>query len=427
MLTFRAALYLWLVCALCVPTQARAEIASIRADSLPREAAILYALDDAREVEQYSRSYTQKWAYPIAKEDVAARLGKDLGFLRIALQAHPDNAELLLLAGLVAHYAYNLDLDGSYNEAMEALTMAEKHIPLSDVRAAWFRASLLCQTSRPKAGAEQFLSIESAHAWNRLPAAFWDDYMECATVTGMAAHALRAADHLNHLHAKSSNTRAFLTEAALKRFDAFDPAKSYEPRDVWTRAHAGEMTEFTSTTCGVQFRVLDGWKVEDISMKNGGCVAYFSTGPYRGTKRQVEPGILMMVKAPEGDESLEDFARQFSAKGMFVPFTASRCPSERCIALKGVQAGMYGEEGDGHGRIIAFERSQPDYPGLAFEAPWELPKTDGAAGPKTYRPDQIKARMPGKLYYLVVLDTAASTEEPATADLDLFLKDLVAE
>jgi hypothetical protein len=419
--------YLWLVCAVYMSTQARAEIASIRADSLPREAAILYALDDAREVEQYSRSYTPRWAYPIAKEDVAARLGKDLGFLRIALQAHPENAELLLLAGLVAHYAYNLDLDGSYNEAMNALATAEKHIAVSDVRAAWFRASLLCQTSHPRAGAEQFLAIESSHAWNRLPAAFWDDYMECATVTGMAAHALRAADHLDHLHAKSSNTRAFLTEAALKRFDAFDPAKSYEARDVWTRTDAGETTEFTSTTCGVQFRVPGAWRVEDLSMKKGGCVAYFSTGPYPGTKRRLEPGILMMVKAPEGDESLEDFAGRFSAKGTFVPFGASRCPSERCIALRGVQPGMYGEDGDGHGRILAFERSQPDFPGLVFEAPWELPKEDGASGPKTYRPEQIKARMPGKLYYLVVLDAAASIEEPATADLDVFLKDLVVE
>jgi hypothetical protein len=423
----RVALYLWLVSILCPAMQARAEIASIRADSLPREAAILYALDDVREIEQYSRSYTQKWAYPISREDVAARLGKDLGFLRIALQAHPDNAELLLLAGLVAHYAYNLDLDGSYSAAMDALTNAEKRIPLSDVRAAWFRASLLCQTSEPKAGADQFLSIESSHPWNHLPAAFWDDYMECATVTAMAAHALRAADHLNHLHARNSNMRGFLTEAALKRFDAFDPAKTYEPRDVWTTNNSGKAIEFTSTTCGVRLRASDTWKVEDLSFRKGGCVAYFSTGPYRGTKHPLQPGIMMMVKAAGVDESLEEFAGRFSAKGIFVPFPAARCPAEQCISLKGVQPGMYGEEGDGHGRVLAFERSQPDYPGLLFESPWELPKPDGASGAKTYRPYQIKARIPGKLYYLVVLDTAASTEEPATADLDQFLRDLVVE
>jgi hypothetical protein len=39
----------------------------------------------------------------------------------------------------------------------------------------------------------------------------------------------------------------------------------------------------------------------------------------------------------------------------------------------------------------------------------------------------VKGRIPGKLYYLVVLETAASIETAAMVDLDLFLKDLVVE
>ncbi len=135
----------------------------------------------------------------------------------------------------------------------------------------------------------------------------------------------------------------------------------------------------------------------------------------------------MMVKQPEGNETLDEFAKRFTTKGTFEPFPPSRCPSDRCIALKGVQPGMYGKDGDGHGRVIAFERNQPDFPGLLFEAPWELPKSDGGEGLKTFRPDQEKTRIPGKLYYLVVLDTAASIEEPAMRELDSFLNSISVE
>jgi hypothetical protein len=413
----RAAALLFLISALLFVPQSRADVAAIRTDALPQEAAILNALDDARQLEPYSRSYTRDWAFPVPREDALSRLGKDLGFLKIALQAHPDNPELLLLTGLVAHYAYNLDLDGSYDAAMQSLAGAEKRAP-SDLRPAWFRASLLCQTSHPKAGADEFLAIEASRPWDRLPAAFWDDYMECATVTAMTAHVLRAADHLEKLHARKSAMRTILTDAALKRFDPYDPAKTYDSKDVWEARDAGSFVEFTSTTCGVRFRSPSAWTVHDLSLKSGAC---------QGIKSQLHPSILLLVKRAGEDQALEDFAGRYTANGAFQPFTASRCPADRCLALQGVQPRMYGKEGDGHGRVIVFERDQPDFPGLSFETPWELPDAGANDAPNAYRPSQVKARIPGKLFYLVVLDAAASIEEPALKDLDAFLKDLIVD
>jgi hypothetical protein len=46
---------------------------------------------------------------------------------------------------------------------------------------------------------------------------------------------------------------------------------------------------------------------------------------------------------------------------------------------------------------------------------------------KYYRPSQTKQRIPGKLYYLILLDTAASIEEPAMIDFDFFLENLTVE
>jgi hypothetical protein len=409
---------------------ARADAAAIHADRLPQETAVLAALDDATLLEPYSHSWTLKWQYPVAKDEVATRLGKDLGFLTIALKSHPDNAELLLLTGLVARYAYNLDVDGSYDRALGALGQAEKLAP-ADLRSGWFRATLLCQTMQPKAGVEEFLSIESSHAWDKLPVAFWDDYMECASVTSMPSHELRAADHLEKLHAPDSEMRAFLVKTAHSRFDPFDPKKQYEPKELWAGANAGESPDFTSTTCGVRLRAKGNWEINQIGLaKGGGCIAYFSTGPYKATTRKLSPSILLLIQQPIENESLEDFSKKYlkyEDNGKFESLAPSRCPAAACIAMKAVQPGMYKKDGDGHGRVVVFERDQPEFPGLTFESPLQIPKADGGEGAKFYRPNQIQQRIPGKLYYLVMLDTAASIEEPAVKDFDYFLQNLIVE
>jgi hypothetical protein len=88
---------------------------------------------------------------------------------------------------------------------------------------------------------------------------------------------------------------------------------------------------------------------------------------------------------------------------------------------------MYKKDGDGHGRIIVFERDQPEFPGLIFETPMEISKPEATEKITYYRPNQTQQRIPGKLFYLVLLDTAASIEEPAMKDLDFFLKNLTVE
>ena len=50
---------------------ALADVAAIHASALPQETAVLAALDDARQLEPYSHSWTNNWKYPVAKEDVA--------------------------------------------------------------------------------------------------------------------------------------------------------------------------------------------------------------------------------------------------------------------------------------------------------------------------------------------------------------------
>ncbi|MGA8090015.1 MAG: hypothetical protein WCA10_22275 [Terracidiphilus sp.] len=407
-------------------TPALADIAAIHADALPQETSVLAALDDARQLEPYASAWTNKWDYAIAKKNVADRLDKDLGFLGAALQKHPDNEELALLAGLVAHYAYNLDVPDSHEKAVAAFETARKLAP-NDFRASWFHASLFCQTLETKPGAQEFLAIEAAHPWDQLPASFWGDYMACATITSMPAHVLRAPAYLDKLHVPMTQMQTFLVDTAQKRFDPYDPGKEYQPKDVWQAEKSGDDIQFTATLCGARLITPGNWSVNQMAFNNGSCVAWFYSGPYKAVTKDLRPSILLMVQRPPPGQSLDEYAKKFMHKGKFEQFVASRCPATTCLAMKGVQPGMYKGDGDGHGHILVFERDEPEFPGLLFESPWEPPQTDPNKGLQYFHPTQTQKRIPGRLFYVVILDLAASIETPSMKDYDLFLKNLTVE
>jgi hypothetical protein len=379
-------------------------------------------------METYSHSFTDpaQWNYPVKRNEVAARLKKDLGILREAASNHADNLEIALLTGLVAHYAYNVDVEGSFDAATDAFTRSEKLAP-ADIRSPWFRADLLCQTTTPQTGADTFLAIEDNHPWDELPVAFGDDYMECATINGMPAHVLRAADHLQRLHAPASQMRSFLIETAHKRYVPFDPEREYQPKEIWQAIKSGDDAQFTSTTCGVRFRTHGDWRVNTLALQNGSCVAHFSTGPYKATTRDLHPSILLLINQAKNGESLQEYSLQLLEKiGPVAPDTPSRCPAQNCISFKADTPGMYAKDGNGRTRLVVFERPQPEFPGLELERPQQA-LTPTGTGTQYFVRRQIQGRIPGTLYCAVLLDAAASIEEPAKKDLDFFLKHLMVE
>ena len=403
-----------------------AGVSAIHVSALPQESSVLAAFDDAQRFEPYAGSWTPDWRYPVPREDVAARLGADISFLELALKSHPDNEDLLLLTALIAHYAYNVDVTGSLDAAMWALAQAQTLSP-GDVRPLWFHASLACQTGQPASGFQQFLSIEGSNSGNRLTIGFWDDYLECAMINGMPAHALRVAAHLDAMHALPSQRRADLVQTARNIFAPFAPAKAYPPQDAWAGGKLGADVTFTSTTCGMQIRAHGDWIVNDLALNKGACLAYFATGPYKAAAGRMEPSILVVAQSPPKDETLEQFAQSFATKGKFRPFTPSRCPASECIGLVGVRPGLYGKEGDGQEQIVVFERDEPRFPGLIFEAPADSSPAAASQGGVELRSDEIPERIPGKLYYLVALDASSSIEDPADKDFGFILANLTVE
>jgi hypothetical protein len=406
-----------------------ADLAAIHASTLPQEPAVLAALDDAKQLEPYCQYWTAAplWHFDIPRQQVADRLSKDLGFLAQAVKAHPENAELALLAGLVAIYAHNLEVQGAYDTAMKMLD-AVGLLSLGDLRVGWFRSTLHCQSTEIVEGATGFLTLEAAGARDRLPAAFWDDYMECALLSAMPVHVLRAASNLEKAHEPQSDRGKDYAEIARQRIVPFDPQKQYEASAVWIGPEpTGNVEVLTGESFGVQIKVHSDWEKEGFQLKGDKGTSLFCSGPYAARKGTLRPCILLLVQQAKPGQTLEGFSASFKRDGTFVPYTLARCPAERCIAERGVQPGMYHENGDGHGRIIFFEREQPEFPGLIFESPSALPHQEGKKGPETFGFAPTQQRMPGKLFYLVLLDTAASIEEPALKDFDFFLENLTVE
>ena len=421
---------IWLALALFFPAmQLHADLAAIHRSALPQETAVLAALDDVEQIEPFCIYWTAPslWQFDIPRQQVADRLSKDLGFLVQAAKSHPENAELALFAGLVANYAHNLEVQHVYDTSMEMLSAAAKLAP-GDLRPAWFRSTLHCQSTEIEEGASGFLALEAAGANDRLPPPFWDDYMECALLSGMPEHVVRAASYLEKANAPQSDRWKTYVDIARKRIEAFDPNKDYVPSAVWLGPEPIENVEvLTGESFGVQIRVHADWEKAGFQLKGDKGTTLFSTGPYAAKKGTLRPSILLLVEQAKPGQTLEEFAAGLGRDGTFVAYTPARCPAERCIAERGVQPGMYKANGDGHGRLVFFERSQPEFPGLLFESPSSLPHQEGKEGPETFRFAQTQQRMPGKLFYLVLLDTAASIEEPAMKDFDFFLANLVVE
>jgi hypothetical protein len=423
----RAAVRLaFFLCLVFLVPSAFAGVGAIHVLALPQENSVLAAYDDAQRFEPYASSWVSDWQYPVSREEVATRLSADLGLLALAAKSNPGNEDLLLLTGLVAHYAYNVDVSGSFDAATRALAQAESLSP-SDLRPLWFHASLVCQSGQPAPGFQQFLSLESAHPWDRLPVEFWEDYLDCAMINGMPAHALRAADYLDKLHAPPSKERSYLVQTARSLFAPFDPTRRYPTQDAWSGGKLGADVTFTSTTCGLQIRAHGDWIVNDLALNKGACVAYFGTGPYKAAAGRVEPSILVVAERPHENESLAEFAQSFATKGTFRPFTPSSCPASTCIGLLGIRPGLYGKQGDDQEQLVVFERDEPQFPGLIFESPLDGSRETSPGGSVVLRADQIPERIPGKIFYLVALDTSSSIEEPAVKDFGFLLANLTVE
>jgi len=411
---------------LLVGIDALAGVKNIRRASLPGDPPVESAYDDVASMENMLQAWSPEWKYSTPKEQVMARVSISLKGLEKAAERWPENEELQLFLGLVAHYSYNLDVQESYQVAVHSFEKAAKLAP-QDYRPRWFLGNHGCQSGAIKAGMERFLAVERESHWDQLAPEFWDDYLNCAHLANIPAHALRAADHANKLDPDHAGSRQFLGDVSLKRFTASSPATSYETGQVWQATKTGSEVRFASLMFGLEFSAPGTWNINLSGAKNGASSAVIEAGPYGGKTGRVFPNFAIVARPAKPGESLGDFLKAAAPPRVQIKTTAPpACPAEECSAAEGVLAGGYKAEGDALVTMVVFKRDEPAYPGLAFEQPMDLPKAEDG-GVHYFHAEERLRRLPGTLYYLVMLDTADSVKAQAREAFLAFLKSVRAE
>jgi hypothetical protein len=404
-----------------------AQLHEIDPNKLPQDTAVQTTYQKLVPMEQYAQAWSNVWRYTIPKKQVAAEFTSGLDELTKAAKTAPDNRELQLLTGLVAHLAYNLDVEKAYQPAVGLLTKAAEEDP-TDVRGDWFLGIHLCQADLMDKGMDRLLSVEARQPWQKLPIDFWADYMTCSTVALMPAHTLRAIDHAIQLGSPAEGFQQ-MKEIAEKRYKSSEPDVPYAKGDVWQADQAKDDFTFTNYLCGFAFQARANWGVGIQDVNKNTCVAQLEPPAYPARHGSSSPTVLVLARLAKSGESLADFTQGF-LEGKYpgaVHTQPVRCPADTCQSFEITKMDMYPDQGGARLLAVTFERDMPQYDGLLLERPSQPPKGNAKDKVTFYHPEERFRRFPGKMYYLVILDSNASIFEPAKRDFDFVLNSLAVE
>jgi hypothetical protein len=403
---------------------AHSQINQIDPSKLPQDAPVQSAYQSLLPIEQYARTYESTWRFPISKSDMAARLSLVLKTLEEAQQQSPSNKELQLFTGLVAHLAYNLDIQEAYIPAMNLLGA----LAPQDYRAAWFLGIHQCQSNDTIGGMQHLLGVEVAN--QKLSGDFWRDYANCASVTFMPAHAVRAYDIADTANGGPVDPQ--LEQIARNRIKPSSNTNVYTDRQAWSEIETGKTFLFTSTLCGLSFEAPSTDAIQIGSkIENGACYAGVETPRYKTHTQPSSATLAIHSEAASPGQTLASFAHSYLNKPDFASVKTTSglpCPASECLDYELITNKIYYLQGGAHALLLFFASEPPQYPGLKLERPIALPKPDHkSSGPAFYRPQETFQRFPGTRYFVIILDANEDIYKSSRADFDDLLKSLVVD
>jgi hypothetical protein len=403
---------------------ALSQIRQIDRTKLPQDGAVQSAYSDLLPIDQFARTYEAKWRFPVPKDEVASRFLLALHTLENAQKQAPTNKELQLFTGLVAHLAYNLDIEEAYNPAMKLLQAQASE----DFRAAWFLGIHQCQSNNAVGGMQQLLRVETSST--SLPGAFWLDYANCASVTSMPVHAVRAYDNAKSA-ADGTPNDAQLEQIARNRLKRSDPTASYPAKQVWYAQQTGDRVRFTSNICGESFTAKANSPVSINDVSKGSCTVTITSEKYPTRDGSATATLLVLTQTPHEAESLEAYSQRMLKDPRYAgktPLTGVPCPVATCLTFEIITDKLYKSEGGGHLLAVFFQSEQPDYPGLRIETPQPLPKAPSGSGqPAFFTSNETLQRFNGTLYTFVALDANQDIYARSRAEFDDLLKSLLVD
>jgi len=414
---------------LCVPS-ARSQIRQIDSSKIPQNSSVQAAYQDLLPIDQFARTYEANWHFPVSKADVVSRFEKDLHILENAQQLNPENTELQVLTGLVAHLAYNLGIEEAYGPALSLLQPLAK----DDFRADWFLGAHQCQSNDPIGGMQRFLHVEASS--DSLSTSFWLDYAGCAETTNMPVHAIRAYDNAQKLN-DGTPIDAQQEQQARDKIKPSSVAESYPVKQAWNSERVVGGNHYTSTICGESFAARLTLHVTISNVTRGTCPITIGSDAYPSRYGPSSASLLLLTQVATPGESLETYAKRileaFSQHKLKDPFHTGKsfadeikCPVASCLYFDMTTDKLYKNEGGAHLVAVFFQSQQPDYPGLRFETPHLIPKT-AKNSIDSAQPDESLQRFNGTLYTFLTLDANHDIYPRSRKDFDELLKSIVVD
>jgi len=404
-------------------TSVLSQIRQIDRSKLPQDGAVQSAYSDLLPIDQFARTYEAKWRFPVPKDQVASRFLLALHTLENTQKQIPTNTELQLFTGLVAHLAYNLDIQEAYDPAMKLLQAQANE----DFRAAWFLGIHECQSNNSVGGMQLLLHVETSSA--SLPGAFWQDYANCASVTSMPVHTIRAYDKARKIP-DGLPIDEQLEQLARKAVKKSDPAASYPAKLAWYAQQTDDRVRFTSDLCGESFTTKGTTPVDLNDVSKSSCAVTITSNKYPTRNGSATATFLVLTQIPQEGESLEAYSQRMLKDPRYAsktPMTGVPCPVVTCLTFEIITDKLYKGEGGAHLLAVFFQTEQPEYPGLRFETPLPLPKTPTGSGEPTFvvRSNENLQRFSGPLYTFIALDANQDIYPKSRVEFDDLLKSLV--
>jgi hypothetical protein len=261
--------------------------------------------------------------------------------------------------------------------------------------------------------------VEKAAGKKPLPAAYWRDVLACASRAGLPANALRAGKMLEDQKQATAEDRALIAKARTAR-----PVPERDgvvaPDEAWVvRARKGGFV-LVSPPCGFALTPRQDHPFL-APVQQRGCSVRTWAPPHPGKAGEQRANISVLARAALPTEKLEDYMSLILPTWKPAKLANIRCPGARCVTYGTRIPGLYGKDGDSVRFAVGFERTEPEFPGLAFEDPGPTVHPKPGSEARTY------ARFRGTIHYIVMLDGAASIAEQAKADLRRFLAELQVE
>jgi hypothetical protein len=413
--------------------QAHPQVREIDRSKLPQTKTMQQIYADLLPIDRYARSPVNAltWHYPVPKTEIESQFLRAFQTLEKQQKLEPENKELQVFTGLVAHLAYNLGVDEDYRFSFNLL----QSLAAEDYRASWFLGMNQCQTDDPVRGMQRFLRIENTSPV--LPSDFWEDYANCAGIANMPVHAVRAYDTQRKI-TQTVPSDEQLEQSARDRIKPGSVITTYPSKQAWINEKAPDGNRLTSKVCGESFLVKPTYHLNIADVVHGTCIVTIDTEQYPSRYGPSSGSLLLLTQAARQGESLSAFARRIlqaftqnvvkdPSEGSTAPIEGIHCPVASCQSFEISTKKLYKSEGGAHLIAIFFQADQPDYPGLRFESPQPLPKVTATGAKPISATDEAPQRFEGPLYTFVTLDANQDIYPRARIDFDDLLKSLIVD